>query len=100
MLANLGRPVPVTELAQVCGMGVTSFSSSFRRATGMTPHRYLRRARIERASELLRTTGLSVGEISAAVGFRGQGHFCTAFAAERGITPSRYRRESRTTRSR
>lgn len=99
MLANLGRPLPVAELAQICGMGVTSFSRSFRRATGVTPHRYLRRVRIERASELMRTTGLTVGEISVAVGFRGQGHFCSAFVAERGITPSRYRREARTTRS-
>jgi AraC-like DNA-binding protein len=98
MLANLGRPLPVAELAQACGMGVTGFSRSFRLATGATPHRYLRRMRIERASELLRTTGLSVGEISAAVGFRGQGHFCTAFVAERGITPLRYRREARTRR--
>lgn len=99
MMANLGRPLPVAELARACGMGVTSFSHGFRRATGTTPHRYLRRARIERACELLRTTGLSVGEISAAVGFRGQGHFCTAFIAERGITPSGYRQEARAKRS-
>ena len=97
MLANLGEPLSVAELARICGVGMTSFSNSFRQATGSTPHRYLRKARIERACELLRTTGLSVGEIAGVVGFRGQSHFCTAFVAERGLTPTRYRRAARRT---
>jgi AraC family transcriptional regulator len=95
MLAHLGDPLTVTELARACGVGVTSFSSSFRQATGTTPHRYLRKARIERACELLRTTGLYIREIGEAVGFRGQSHFCSAFIAERGLTPSAYRRACR-----
>jgi AraC family transcriptional regulator len=94
MLRNLGEPLPVSELARVCGVGVTSFSSGFREATGLTPHRYLRRARIERSCELLRTTRLSIREVAEVVGFRGQGHFCTVFTRERGITPSAYRRAS------
>ena len=94
MVRNLGEPLPVSELARVCGVGVTSFSSGFREATGLTPHRYLRRARIERSCELLRTTRLSIREVAEVVGFRGQGHFCTVFTRERGITPSAYRRES------
>lgn len=92
MLANLGAPLSVHDLAQRCGVGVTSFSSRFRQATGVTPHRYLRRARIERSCELLRTTSLTIGEVSESVGFRGQSHFCRAFVTERGLTPSAYRR--------
>jgi len=95
MLARLGEPLAVRDLARLCGVGVTSFSSSFRQATGVTPHRYLRRARIERSCELLRTTGLCIREVSEAVGFRGQSHFCSAFVAERGLTPSAYRRTCR-----
>ncbi len=92
MHAHLGEPLSVRDLALACGIGVTSFTSSFREATGVTPHRYLRRTRIERSCELLRTTGLSIREIAEIVGFRGQSHFCCAFAAERGLTPSAYRR--------
>jgi AraC family transcriptional regulator len=95
MRSHLGEPLAVRDLARACGVGVTSFSSSFRQATGTTPHRYLRKVRIERACDLLRATGLQVGEISAAVGFRGQSHFCSAFVAERGLTPSEYRRACR-----
>jgi len=92
MLAHLGEPLSVRDLALACGIGVTSFTSSFREATGVTPHRYLRRTRIERSCELLRTTGLSIREVAEIVGFRGQSHFCRAFVAERGLTPSAYRR--------
>jgi AraC family transcriptional regulator len=95
MLAHVGEPLTVPALARACGVGVTSFSSSFRQATGVSPHRYLRKVRIERSCELLRTTGLYIREVAEAVGFRGQSHFCTAFTAERGLTPSAYRRACR-----
>lgn len=95
MRAHLGEPLRVRDVAQACGVGVTSFTRSFRQATGVTPHRYLRKARIERSCELLRTTGLCIREVAEAVGFRGQGHFCSAFVAERGLTPSAYRRACR-----
>lgn len=94
MLAHLGEPLSVRDLARVCGVGVTSFTSSFREAAGVTPHRYLRRTRIERSCELLRTTRLSIREVAEIVGFRGQSHFCSAFVAERGLTPSAYRSAS------
>lgn len=96
--AHLGERLSVADLARACGLATTRFSNSFREATGTTPHRYLRKARIERASELLRTTGLSVREVAEAVGFRGQGHFATAFSQERGLTPTGYRRASRPAR--
>lgn len=95
MRAHLAESLPVARLARACGLGVTSFSQAFRAATGQTPHRYLRAARIDRAGELLRTTGLSILEVAEAVGFRGQAHFSTAFVAERGVTPREYRKAAR-----
>jgi AraC family transcriptional regulator len=95
MLRHLDEPLTVGDLARVCGLGATSFSASFRQATGLTPHRYLRKTRIERSCDLLRTTVLSIREVAEAVGFGGQSHFCTAFTQERGLTPSAYRRACR-----
>jgi AraC-like DNA-binding protein len=97
--AHLGDALSVRELAVVCGLGVTTFSASFRSATGLPPYRYLSRARIERACELLRTSSLTVREVGELVGFPRQSHFCTAFAQERGMTPSAYRRAARGTGS-
>jgi AraC family transcriptional regulator len=89
---HIDRPLSVASVASTTGVGVTHFSNTFRHVTGVTPHRYILRARIARARELLRMTSLSVGEIAGAVGFAGQSHFCTAFGRETGLTPSRYRR--------
>jgi len=92
---RLDAPLSVADVARHVGIGVTHFSQTFKAATGVTPHRYVLRARLERSSELLRMTSLSVGEIAAAVGFAGQSHFCTAFAKQMGTSPSRYRRHFR-----
>ena len=93
--SHLDGDLGVEVLARQCGVGVTHFTATFRTVTGITPHRYVRRARIEHACDLLRSTALGVGEIAAAVGYATQAHFSTAFRAERGVTPSAYRRECR-----
>jgi AraC family transcriptional regulator len=89
---HIDTPLSVAGIARTAGVGVTHFSNTFKQVTGVTPHRYVLRTRIARASELLRMTSLSVGEIAAAVGFAGQSHFCTAFSRETGVTPTAYRR--------
>jgi len=93
--SHLDGDLGVEVLAKQCGVGVTHFTATFRTVTGITPHRYVRRARIEHACDLLRSTALGVGEIAASVGYATQAHFSTAFRAERGVTPSAYRRECR-----
>ena len=100
MRRHLDEHVTIEVLARQCGLGVTRFSGTFRQSTGITPHRYLRKLRLERACELLRSTALTIGEVAEAVGFRGQSHFCTAFSAERGLTPSAYRRAVRASTAR
>ena len=89
---HIDTQLGVASIASTVGVGVTHFSNTFRQVTGVTPHRYVLRARIERARELLRMTSLSIGEIAAGVGFAGHSHFCTAFRRETGVTPLRYRR--------
>ena len=100
MRQHLDERVTVKVLARACGLGATRFSGSFRQSTGLTPHRYLRKVRIERACELLRTTALTIAEVAEAVGFRGQSHFSTAFSRDRGLTPSAYRRAARASTAR
>lgn len=94
---QLDAPLDVASLARTAGVGVTHFSNIFRQVTGTTPHRYVLRARIGRARELLRMTSLSVGEIADAVGFASQSHFGHAFVRETGVTPTGYRRRCQQT---
>jgi AraC-like DNA-binding protein len=87
-----GRELDVPALAREADASRAHFIRSFKQAFGETPHQYLLRRRIERAKELLRSTGLSVTEVSIAVGFRSLGSFSTAFRALVGQSPSEYAR--------
>jgi AraC-like DNA-binding protein len=92
-----GGELDVPALAREAHASRAHFVRSFKQAFGETPHQYLLRRRIERAKELLRSTGLSVTEVSIAVGFRSLGSFSTAFRALVGESPSEYARRLQAT---
>ena len=71
------------------------FIRSFRDTFGETPHRYLRRRRIERAMSLLRDTDLPVTDICFDVGFGSLGTFSRTFREVLGETPTEYRERAR-----
>ena len=85
------EPLDVPALARAALSSRAHFIRSFKQAYGETPHRYLQRRRIERATELLRGTEQSVTEICLAVGFRSVGSFSAAFRSVVGESPVAYR---------
>jgi AraC-like DNA-binding protein len=92
---DYARQLDVPALAREGHASSAHFSRSFKRAFGETPHQYLLRRRIERATELLRATDLTVTEVSLEVGFRSLGSFSTAFRELVGEPPSEYARQWR-----
>lgn len=57
---------------------------------------FMRKKRLEKAKHLLKTTDMSIVEISASVGFSGYNHFLKLFKQEYGISPKQYlKREER-----
>jgi AraC-like DNA-binding protein len=84
------RALDVPALAREAHASTAHFSRSFKRAFGETPHKYLQRRRIERAKELLRSTELSVTEVSLEVGFQSLGSFSSAFRELVSEAPSAY----------
>jgi AraC-like DNA-binding protein len=89
------RQLNVETLARAAYASPSHFARSFKRAFGETPHKYLLRRRIERAKELLRSTDLTVTEVSLEVGFQSLGSFSTAFRGLVGEPPSDYARRWR-----
>jgi AraC family transcriptional regulator len=78
------------DLASLVGMPVTSFARYFKTLTGLPPHQYLIRRRVERAKELLRKGVASVAEVAQMVGFFDQSHLVRHFKASVGVTPKDY----------
>jgi AraC-like DNA-binding protein len=92
--AHLGEPVPMGRMADIAHLSPFHFGRMFKRSTGITPHAYLMRRRIEAAAELLSETELPLVDIAKRTGFRSQAHFCTAFRSGKGTTPTHYRRRA------
>jgi AraC family transcriptional regulator len=91
---NLERHIGLEELAGITGLSRWYFLRLFRETVGTSPHDYVTRLRLERATGLLRTTDRSVMEIAADVGMT-HSHFSRLFARRIGVTPTEFRRDGR-----
>ena len=67
------------------------FAKSFRQMTGMPPHHYLVKRRIEKARRLLAVEAMSLQEIAQSVGYTDKAHFAAQFRKIVGISPRSYR---------
>jgi AraC-like DNA-binding protein/mannose-6-phosphate isomerase-like protein (cupin superfamily) len=69
MRANLAGKVTLANMADVAGMGREHLIRVFASEMGVTPGRYLRRLRIEKAANLIRTTRMPLKHIAKECGF-------------------------------
>jgi len=90
--ANLQRDITLHELARQAQMSVYHFARAFKHRTGLPPHQYVLRRRIERARSLLSDPVLSVGDVAVRCGFAHHSHFSDTFHRVMGVTPTAYRR--------
>ena len=67
------------------------FLRLFRKAFNTTPHQYLTERRIEKAKELLSSSGLTVTDVCFEVGFESLGSFSSLFHKRVGHPPITYR---------
>lgn len=83
--------ITLQHLATVAGLSRMHFAAQFKAATGMRPHQYLLKRRIERAEELLKQAEVSLVDVALTVGFQTQAHFTTVFKRFAGDTPYQWR---------
>ena len=89
--ANLDQAITLTDLAQSAGLTRMHFAAQFRAATGIRPHDFILKRRIDRAQDLLVKTDMAVVEVALEVGFQTQAHFTTVFRRLVGSTPYRWK---------
>ncbi|HEY9742792.1 MAG TPA: AraC family transcriptional regulator [Coleofasciculaceae cyanobacterium] len=71
---HLDRELGLAELAAIVQMSPHYFTRLFKQSTGLTPHQYVIRRRVERAKELLLKGKLSIAEVAYSLGFANQSH--------------------------
>ena len=89
--ANLAESVSLADLAAAAGLTRMHFAAQFRAATGLPPHEYLLRRRIERAQEMLAEDREALVDIALSVGFQTQSHFTSVFKRFVGQPPRAWR---------
>jgi AraC-like DNA-binding protein len=91
---NIDSALSLDCLSQAAGLSRMHFAALFRKATGLRPHDYVVRRRIEIAQRLLSGSQMPIVAIALEVGFQSQAHFTTVFKRVLGITPHRWRQMS------
>ncbi len=86
------RPPAIPKLARLVGLNQTKLKAAFKLVFGMTINEFTIKCRMERATELLATTNLSIAEIAHAMGYDHPANFTHAFRRYFGHSPSQLRR--------
>ena len=86
--ANCLRRIRLQELADLAGLSQSYFSSAFKASTGVAPHQWQTRARVERVKVMLHTPGATLTEVAIAAGFSDQAHMTRTFKRYAGMTPA------------
>ncbi|MCR4890822.1 MAG: AraC family transcriptional regulator [Lachnospiraceae bacterium] len=84
-------PITVDQLAEMESYNVTYYNDWFKQQTGTSPGMYLRKIRIDKAKEMLKTTRFGVTDIAVMVGYSSNSTFTRAFRSITGMTPKGYR---------
>lgn len=89
--SNYCSDISVQSLASKFSVNPNYISQLFRREKGETFTEYLTKLRMEKARNMLKTTGMPVYEVADGVGYRDYFHFAKVFKRMTGKTPKAYR---------
>lgn len=93
--SRLSEPLSLEAIAKRAGLSVRTLSRRFREQTGVSPLKWLLRARVREAQSLLETTSASVEQIATRVGFGSATSLREHFQKLVATTPQAYRRAFR-----
>jgi transcriptional regulator GlxA family with amidase domain len=91
VMATIGERHTLQSLAETIGMSPRNLARQFVRETGITPHEFVERARVDAARMRLEGTHLPLKSIAFDCGFGTADRMRMAFVSRLGITPAQYR---------
>ncbi|HET7314178.1 MAG TPA: AraC family transcriptional regulator [Salinisphaera sp.] len=89
--AHLDCPMSVTALAALAEMSRSHFTRHFTACEGQPPAEFIMQERMRKASRLLATEALSVGEVARQCGFADPNYFSKVFRRNFDISPTEFR---------
>jgi AraC-like DNA-binding protein/mannose-6-phosphate isomerase-like protein (cupin superfamily) len=89
---NYSRNISINKLAYYVGLDRSYLTFVFKEVLNIPPKQFLMEYRINKASELIRNTEFSIGDIARSVGYDDQLAFSKVFKKIKGSAPSNYRK--------
>jgi AraC family transcriptional regulator len=89
---HLARNPSVKEVAEAAHVSASHLRRLFIEVRQASPKELFRRARLEKAQDLMGRTTLTLDEIAALCGYTSASHFCRDYKAVHHFTPSTWRR--------
>ena len=90
-MASLDRKVTIQEMASIALMSPSHFLRTFKLLFGISPNKFFREKRMERARQLLTHSSITVTEICNSIGYRSLSNFSWEFQKRFGFSPLSYR---------
>jgi LacI family transcriptional regulator len=87
------RPVQVTDVLEVVSVSLRTLQQRFQQVLGRTINDEINRARMERVSQMLVQTNLSIKQIASDLGYPSPKHIARAFRHEKGMTLHEFRKK-------
>lgn len=88
---HITENVKLSDIAKNFSFTTEHIIRVFKKTYGITPHQYILQSKIRLAMILLKTTDMSINEISDKLGFSDSHHFSSQFKKLVGYKPSQYR---------
>ena len=89
---HLAENIMQETLSGIAGLSPDAFYRRFKKVIGVSPKDYIIAERLRRARTMLVLTDLTVGEVSAAVGYDNQFYFSGLFSKKHGVSPTGYKK--------
>ena len=84
----------IDTLAYQAALSPSHFITQFKHITGLPPHQFLIKCRLDQTKVYLKDTSLSITQIAQDSGFCSSQHFTSHFKRATGVTPSAWRKEN------
>jgi AraC-like DNA-binding protein len=86
-------PISFDCFANELNMSKTTLYRRIKNITGQSPCEFIRRYRLSKSVDMLKSSNNKIKDIASTVGFNDSRHFCRCFTNEFGISPFNYRRK-------
>lgn len=91
---NIARDIDIDDICLAVNISKYYFCRQFKAHTGLTVMKYILKTRIILAKNEIKTTNLSITEISEKYGFSSVSYFCRVFKEAEGYTPLQYKKRN------